>query len=243
VSRTSIRILATVAVFAARSVVVATAQDAPPLKTTIDLGFVDASGNANVTTFNFGEKMSYTTGRWSFSQLAAVIYGESDGSSTAEQYDAGVRAEYALGPHFLAFAGASWYRNTFAGIRARFVEGAGLGWKALQATRDSLRVEAAITSNQETNLAQAQNTFAASRGALAYKHMFGALTAFTQALELVTNLEDTDDQRVYSESALTAPISKQIALKASYVIRFDNQPEPGFQDTDRTFTTGLQIVF
>jgi putative salt-induced outer membrane protein YdiY len=48
---------------------------------------------------------------------------------------------------------------------------------------------------------------------------------------------------VYSESALTAPISKQIALKASYVIRFDNRPEPGFQDTDRTFTTGLQIVF
>ena len=46
-----------------------------------------------------------------------------------------------------------------------------------------------------------------------------------------------------SETAITAPISRQIALKAAYVVRFDNQPEPGFLDTDRIFTTGVQIVF
>jgi putative salt-induced outer membrane protein YdiY len=119
----------------------------------------------------------------------------------------------------------------------------GLGWRTIQAPRDTLRLDAAITSNQETNLALVQSTFAASRASLAYKHVFGASTAFTQAVEWVTNLEDTDDQRLFSETALTAPISKQIALKATYVIRFDNQPEPGFKDTDRVFTTGLQIVF
>jgi putative salt-induced outer membrane protein YdiY len=232
--------LAALAALAARAVA---AQDAPPVRLTVDLGFVDASGNSDVTTFNFGEKAAYATGRWTLSQLAAVIYGETDGSSTAEQYDAGLRAEYSLGPHFAAFAGVDWNRNTFAGISSRFVEGAGLAWKAVQAARDSLRIEAAITSNQEANLALVRNTFAASRGALAYKHAFGASTAFTQTLELITNLEDTDDQRVNSETALTAPISRQIALKAAYVLRFDNQPEPTKKDTDRVFTTGLQIVF
>jgi len=219
------------------------AQDPDPVRLTVDLGFVSTSGNTAVTTFNMGEKLTYSTGRWLFGQAAAAIYGETDGSSTAEQYDAALRAEYSLGPHFLAFAGATWYRNTFAGITSRFVEGVGLGWRTIQAARDTLRLDAAITSNQETNLALVQSTFAASRASLAYKHLFGASTAFTQALEWVSNLEDTDDQRLLSETALTAPISKQIALKATYTIRFDNQPEPGFKDTDRVFTTGLQIVF
>ncbi len=221
----------------------APAQDPDPVRLTVDLGFVSTSGNTAVTTFNMGEKLTYTTGRWMFGQAAAAIYGETDGSSTAEQYDAALRAEYSLGPHFLAFAGATWYRNTFSGITSRFVEGVGLGWRTIQAPRDTLRLDAAITSNQETNLALVQSTFAASRASLAYKHLFGASTAFTQAVEWVTNLEDTDDQRLLSETALTAPISKQIALKATYTIRFDNQPEPGFKDTDRVFTTGLQIVF
>ena len=232
-----------VAALVALSARAAWAQDPDPVRLTVDLGFVSTSGNTEVTTFNMGEKLTYTTGRWMFGQAAAAIYGESDGSSTAEQYDAALRAEYSLGPHFLAFAGATWYRNTFAGITSRFVEGVGLGWRTIQAARDTLRLDAAITSNQETNLALVQSTFAASRASLAYKHLFGASTAFTQAVEWVTNLEDTDDQRLFSETALTAPISKQIALKATYTIRFDNQPEPGFQDTDRVFTTGLQIVF
>lgn len=221
----------------------ASAQDPDRVRLTVDLGFVNTSGNTDVTSFNLGEKLTYTTGRWTFGQGATAIYGETDGSSTAEQYDAALRAEYSLGPHFLAFAGGTWYRNAFAGITSRFVEGVGLGWKAIQAARDSLRIDAAITSNQETNLARVQSTFAASRAGLAYKHLFGASTAFTETVEWVTNLEDSEDQRLVSETALTAPISKQIALKASYVIRFDNQPEPGFKDTDRVFTTGLQIVF
>jgi putative salt-induced outer membrane protein YdiY len=221
----------------------ATAQAPDPVKLTLDLGFVSTSGNTEVTTFNLGEKLAYTTGRWTLSQMAGAIYGETDGSSTAEQYDAGLRADYALGAHFTAFAGATWYRNTFAGIRSRFVEGAGLGWKAIQASRDSLRVEGALTSNQETSLARVTNTFGATRAALAYKHLFGEATTFTEMVEYVGNVEDADDYRFYSETALTAPISRQVALKAAYVIRFDNRPEPGFKDTDRVFTTGLQIAF
>jgi hypothetical protein len=42
---------------------------------------------------------------------------------------------------------------------------------------------------------------------------------------------------------LTAPLSRPIALRVSYLIRFDNLPEPGFETTDRILTTGVQIAF
>jgi len=219
------------------------AQDAPPVRLTLDLGFVDVSGNTNVTTFNLGEKLSYATGRWTLSQAAGVIYGNTDGSATVEQYDAGVRADYAVVNRVSVFVGATYYRNVFAGLAERWNEGAGLAWKAVTIARDSLQLEGALVVNQERNLLDQRRTFGASRAALQFKHLFGESAFFSQFLEWIASVEDSDDQRVNSESALTAPISKQIALKAAYVIRFDNQPEPGKLDTDRTFTTGLQIVF
>ena len=222
----------------------AAAQAAPsPVKLTLDIGFVDVSGNTEVTTFNLGEKLGYTTGRWTFGQSAAAIYGSTDGSATAEQYDAAVRADYAVGNRLSAFGGVTWYRNPFAGISRRFVEGAGLAYKAILAPRDTLRVDVAMTLNQERNLALVETTFGASRLGLAYKHMIGAAAFVTEIAEWVANVEDSDDQRLASETALVAPLSQRIALKASYVIRFDNKPEPGFKDTDRVFTTGVQIVF
>ena len=64
-----------------------------------------------------------------------------------------------------------------------------------------------------------------------------------QVLELLSNLKTSKDQLLNSETSLTAPISKRIALKSAYLIRYDNLPEPGFKKSDRVFTTGIQIVF
>lgn len=221
----------------------AAAQDAESVRLSVDLGFVDVSGNTDVTTLNLGEKLAYPSGRWTFSQSAAVIYGQTGGGSTAEQYDAGVRADYALVARISAFAAAGYSRNVFAGIAERWTEGVGLAWRAITAPRDSVRFEAGFVVHQERTAADTRRSFGASRAALDFTHAFGAAAAFTQALEWIASVEESRDQRINSETAITAPISRQIALRASYLIRFDNAPEVGKRDTDRVFTTGLQVVF
>lgn len=214
-----------------------------PVKLTVDLGFVTTSGNSNVTTFNLGQKLGFTTGPWAFTQTVKVIYGETDGTGTAESYDAGLRADYVIKERVGAFGLLTYQRNTFAGLASRYSQGVGLLLRALRAAHDSLSVEASVSANQERSTAAVENSFAAGRGAFAFKHVFSAAAFFTQTLEFLANLEDSADQRINSETAFTAPISRQIALKAAYIVRFDNQPEPGFEDTDRIFTTGVQIVF
>jgi putative salt-induced outer membrane protein YdiY len=221
----------------------APAQAPQPVQLTLDLGFVNTSGNSEVTTFNLGQKLGLTRGSWVFAQTAKAIYGETDGSATAEAYEAGLRGDYVIKERVSAFTLLTYQRNPFAGIAARYAEGVGLSLRALRAPRDSLNLEGSISANQERSTADVEKTFAATRAALAYKHLFGTAAFFTQALEWLSNLNDADDQRVNSETAITAPISRQLALKAAYVVRFDNQPEPGFKDTDRIFTTGVQIVF
>jgi putative salt-induced outer membrane protein len=216
--------------------------EAPPVQLTLDLGFVDAAGNSDVTTFNLGEKITWRLDSWAFSQTAKAIYGESAGDATAESYEAGLRADRTLTPRVAAFAFVSYQRDPFAGVAARWSGGPGLAFHALRTSRDTLTFEGSVTAQNERNTAGVGQAFAAVRTAGFFKHMLGTAAFVSQTLEWLANLETADDQRVNSETALIAPLSRQIALRVAYLIRFDNLPEPGFERTDRIFTTGIQIA-
>ena len=86
-------------------------------------------------------------------------------------------------------------------------------------------------------------TFAAGRAAASFQQFVTETAYVSQDVEVLPNLDETDDVRLNAESALTAPISSRIAVKLTYAVKFDNVPEPGFEKTDRIFTAGLQIVF
>ncbi|MGH7529831.1 MAG: DUF481 domain-containing protein [Gemmatimonadales bacterium] len=222
------------------------AQDAtPPRRTqqlTLDLGFVNAAGNADVTSLNLGEKLTSRFGRIILSQSAKVLYGETDGSTTSESYEAGARAEYAVSDRVGAFAVLIFQRDPFAGLATRWGGGPGVSVELVRSARDTLAIETALTAQRERSTANVAQRFAAARTAAAFKHVFAASAFVTQTVEWTASLETGDDHRINSETAVTAPLSREIALRLSYVIRFDNLPEPGFERTDRILTTGVQIA-
>ena len=47
-------------------------------------------------------------------------------------------------------------------------------------------------------------------------------------MEVLPNVDQTDDLRINSESQLVAPLARRVSLKVSYAVKFDNLPEPGF---------------
>lgn len=208
---------------------------------TFDFGLVDASGNSDILSLNLGEKLSRKFDRWVLSQSAKALYGETDGSRTTESYDINGRVEYTLSPRIGTFVLGVFQRDPFAGVAERWSGGPGLAVGLLRSPRDTLTVEGAMTLQNERSIAGVQRDFGATRTAALFKHVFSAGAFVTQNLEWLANVEEGADYRLNSETALIAPISKQIALRVSYVIRFDNQPEPGFETTDRILTTGVQI--
>lgn len=226
----------------------AAAAQAPPapkdsFRLAFDLGFVNASGNTDVTTLNVGEHLSYGAGGWTLAHETSAIEGRSNGAETAAQYATDLRVDRVITSRLGAYGLVGYYRNPFAGIGRRFDEGAGLTVKVLTQPHDVIAGEAGISFIQERNTAFVENSFGAGRGALLYKHSFTDAATLQEALELLSNFKLSTDRRVNSETSLTAPLSKRISLKAAYVIHFQNLPEPGFKKTDRVFTTGVQIVF
>lgn len=221
------------------------AQEADPIvtKITADIGYVAVSGNTQVTTFNIGEKLTQARGRLSLEQSVALVYSQQADSVITNYLRANGRADFKIDRLLALFAGVTFDRNRFAGIERRFEEQLGITARILGTASDTVRIEGGGTFTQQIGTDGLQQNFPSARGALSWRHSFTEAAYFQQNVEYIPNMKETVDWRVNTESAIVAPLSARMSLKISHVIRYDNLPQPGFMDTDRLFTSGLQITF
>ena len=226
--------------------VAAGAQEEPKrFNFTASLGYVNAAGNVDFTSLTGEERVDYVTAdsSWRYGQNFAAVYGKTNDSTTANALRLGGRVDRFINSRLSGFGGLSWERNRFAGVSRRLEEIVGLAYLLLARPSDELRIEGGASFNQQRSVAGLSDEFVAARAAAAYKHTFFEKAYFQQLAEVLPNLETGDDLRVNAESALVAPLSDLLSLKLGYSIRYDRLPEPGFQKTDRIFSSGLQINF
>jgi putative salt-induced outer membrane protein len=163
--------------------------------------------------------------------------------TNASDWKAGARLDYVIDDGVGVFALGNFERNTFAGFKWYFEEAAGLAATLVNGGGNLLKTEVGASLNQQRSLTDSTNSFIAARVAATYRRNLTDAAYVQEEASALPNLQQTKDLRINSETSLVAPISKRIAVKMSYAIRFDNLPEPGFKKTDRIFTSGLQIVF
>ena len=236
---------AAVTALTALAVPVQSQERAPTVtKFTTDFGYVSTSGNTEVTTLSIGEKLTQSRGRLSLEQTFGIVRGQQDGIESTNNLRAGLRTDYKLDEFFAVFVGGAYDRNPFAGIERRFEEQIGLQYRAVANADDTLRFEGGATATQQTSTdGTGTQSYPAARLAGTWRHQFSTLSYFQQNVELQPNLDNGEDWRVNTETALIAPISTRIGVKIAYVIRYDNLPEPTFRTTDRLFTTAIQLTY
>jgi len=216
---------------------------ASPLTGSIDLGLVAASGNTDLTTFSFGEKIEYVKGKWTIAQGARMVYGETNSVESANEYAVYVQPNYQLSARWKGYVLGSWDRNTFIGIAQRFQEGVGLSFEAIAGPKHHLAIDGGFSFFQQDFTSGVTSSFPTARGQVAYKYDFTPKAYLKNTFVYLPNLEDGADYRINNELALVAPVAGPIALKASYVLQYQNAPQPGFGTTDNLYTTGLQVTF
>jgi putative salt-induced outer membrane protein len=222
----------------------ALAQDARPLGGSVDLGFVSSSGNTAVQTFSLGQKLTWTPpGRVSARQALRSVYGKADDEVNANSLNADVSLDFRLIDGNGLTSGAGFERNRFAGIARRYEEFVGLAYSFATAAADSVRLTTAAVWTQQRNIDDERSDFVSVRAGVNYKRPIGENAVFQQALEVIPNVETSDDWRLNSETSLLAQLRRNVALKLAYVVRYDNQPEPTFRPADRILTAGIQASF
>jgi putative salt-induced outer membrane protein YdiY len=229
---------------AGRAQAPAAAPPHPPLvRAQIDLGFVSTSGNSSVRSLNVGEQLVVKPDPWKFTQTFSIVNGYTSGVETVNTLAAGLRADYAVGSRFRLYGLGNYTRNRFAGIARRFEEAIGLSYGLLTGPGNILDFEAGAGRNQQTGSLGPLQEFWVSRLAVRYRLNLTSRAFLEQKDEELMDLENFQNLRINSESALVAPISNNVGLKLGYVVHFANQPQPGFKKADTILSAGLQLLF
>ena len=142
------------------------------------------------------------------------------------------------------WVGVTYERNRFAGIAHRYAESGGLALRIIDLPKDLWTFETGTAVNQEQNTVALIRNFMALRFATVIRHNFTQTAFISESFESLPSVENRSDYRLNSESDLVAPLSGRLALKVSYVIRYQNLPTVvGAVKTDRTLSTGVQVAF
>ncbi|MHB0972552.1 MAG: DUF481 domain-containing protein [Thermoanaerobaculia bacterium] len=223
------------------------AQDAatprPPVFTDqAELSFVRTSGNTDMTSI--AGKNAFT---WNMSDVmklgwkAAILYGETDGEKTAESYATDARLDRLLSPRAYVYGGAGWLKDEFAGFDQRLNAGAGAGYKFLTGPVQFFSAEGGLEWVAEEYIDGTDESYAAARGFGLYEYAFTEKNKFAQSLEGLLGFNSGDNYRLKSETSLIASLTGALSMKASYVVKYNNDPVPETLDTTDTIF-GVSLV-
>jgi putative salt-induced outer membrane protein len=249
-------VLALVSTLSVLSFATLDAQAAPAkpklLEGSLSLGFSKTSGNASATTTNVANKIKYTVKGWAVAQDLLFVYGEADNKVNANFWNGGFRGERRLTSRLGMFTATRFDRNVLQGIASRFEEGVGFDIKALDAANDKLNIALGASAFQQTLTPGSTSvgfsrSYPAARASADFKHRISEAASFQQTAEFLPNLSDTKVYLLNTESALVAPLLKTLAVKLSYVIRYNSTPpvrnSVTLKNTDTYFSSGLTYSF
>lgn len=200
-----------------------------------ELSLVDTGGNTDTTSvsvknillYKFNERVD---GSWEFSML----YGETDGDKTAEQYATEIKISYAFNERLYIATIGGWEQDKFGGIEARYFLGPSMGYKFSMGPVHFLLFEAGLNYVMEEYPDDTDENFPEGRAYGEYQVAITEKSKFKQKIKFLHDFEDGDNYNIHSETSITSMLTDMFSLKTGYVIKYQNDPTP--EDVDKIDT-------
>lgn len=207
-----------------------------------ELSYVKTGGNTDVQTLLVNNVFKYNltpklTGTWDFH----ILNGKTNDVQTAERYDTELRLDFKDSDRFYSFGNVIWLQDQFAAVMPRDYYGAGEGYKIWTGPKHTLITEAGLNYTTERFTDGTGRDFMGGRLFGKYVYAFTEKSTFSQQVEYIPDFNADRDYFVNSETALTAALNSYLSLKASYVVKYSNEPPLGKENTD-TITSTTQVV-
>jgi putative salt-induced outer membrane protein YdiY len=210
-----------------------------------ELAFVLAAGNSETSTLGFRNVLSriWEDAEFHF-ELAGLrtetatitrtpvglsaddfVIEESKVSAlTAENYLARAKYDRNLSPRLYAYGSGGWDRDEFAGVRNRYYGAGGVG--NIWYDRENLRwrTDYGLSVTHEEPTVGSGDTFAGIRLSSDFLRQLTGNTSVENLTIANENLEDGDDLRIDSLTALAVSMVEHLAIKLSLRLLYDNVP-------------------
>ena len=231
----------------------------PIWTTSLGLSYVGTSGNTDTTSFGLDFASERKPTPWGLNLIATFTRAEDSGVVTAEQYFVGARATRQLSQRWSLFGGLSWARDTFGGFENRYIAEVGAEFLAIETEKHTLSFDAGLTWTSEDQIKLREvappveppvfedyidtvDWFGGVAG-LTWKWAFSASASLSERVLFYPNFDDTSDWRIGSDTAITADLTKLLALQFSYLVRYRNQPIDDREKTDTTTKISVVMSF
>jgi putative salt-induced outer membrane protein len=215
-------------------------KEPPPLwDAQVGASFVGTSGNSE-TASTGADFAAHRRGEiWKIESTATLVHTSDKGNTTAERYLGMVRVDRALTPIVGVSAGEKAERDRFAGIDFRNIADVGLRWALVRQTTWTLDGVTGIAWNHESRTTGDTLNDPVGLFQVLSRIPFGGSGDTTQRVTFYPDFRTSSAYRTEIELAAQAAMNAHLALKFAYLLRYSNDPVPGFEKTDNTTTASV----
>jgi putative salt-induced outer membrane protein len=231
-----------------------------------EFGFAAARGNSRTDNINAKLGLSQENELWKnnfflngMRSKGEVKVVDSSGatinqfSTTANRYDTGASVGYKLDPRSYIVGAARYEHDDFGANLWQGIVSVGYGFIALKTDRSELSFEigpgykryrpadaTATINGVSTKVRQDTQSEGVARGLINYKYRLTENTTFED-----TFLMEAGSKNKYYQNdiGLSVSMTKKLALKLGYQLRYNSNVQPGTKKTDTLTTTNLVYNF
>lgn len=213
-----------------------------------EAGLVIASGNTDTKTANAKFALATEIDKWKHQFGGAALYASADPDGTsARRWEVFEQTDYNFSPRNFVFGAARYENDEFSGFEyqaivsggighkfidtdvTKFTGTAGVGYKFFE-TQDAFDDAGVLIAPGESD------SEAVFRGTLDYDHKFTATTSLLDRFVVEAGATNTF---VQNDLALQVKMTDVLALAVGYSVRYNTDPQVGFEKTDTLTTINL----
>ncbi len=216
------------------------AEDAKPLgwSGSADLGYNSTNGNSNSANLKLDTKARHDWAKWALEGTAKSRFAKSDGERSEESYTFGLQGDLKLSDIDYLFAAADYTVDKFSGYDYQASQTVGYGRTLFKNEKHFLKGQLGLGMRESKDELGETETEALLKPELNYTYDINEYVSFLENLKGSIGTE----YGVYeSETGIKSKLTNNLALKASYTVRYTSDVPADRKKTD-TFT-GISLGY
>jgi len=214
----------------------------PPLwDAQVGASFVGTNGNSDTASTGADFNAHRRGLVWQVESAATAVRTTSLDTTTAERYLGMARVQRKLTPVVGVSSGVKLERDRFSGLDFRSIIDGSLSWALVKQPQWTLDGVTGIGWLHENRLVGQDLDDPVGNFQLLSRIPFGAAGDTTQRFTFYPDFKTSSAYRSEAELTAQAAMNAHLALKIGYLLRYSNDPVPGFKKTDNTTTASVVL--
>src|SRR5690348_9380032 len=231
-----------------------------------EFGFASATGNSRSQNINAKLGLNQENEQWKNSFFVDALRSKSQQkvvdsagntveqfNTTANRYDGGASVGYKLDPRSYIVGAGRYEHDDFGANLWQGIFSLGYGYIALKNERTELSFEigpgykryrpantTVLVGDETVEVRQPTESEVVGRGLVNFKYRLTDNTAFEDTLLIEAGSKNKYYQ---NDAGLSVSMTKKMALKLGFQVRYNSDTQPGTQSTDTLTTTNLVYNF